>query len=403
MVRIRFKKVKINWSQFFNYVLLILLSSFLLLNFLIALPLTEKLTSVTAFDLNVIEEMWSKEYTLELESEDNSDIAKTKNILFKRLNQYGVEEVSISQEESTLRVVVKTSRPQTYVDELVRNPYRYSIVTRKEDVDFDDEENQLTPYLAENYNETKFDSTTFRQIYVTQLPDSSGNDSYFGIAKPWPNKSGEFREFLNEYQSEYIGVNIDGFVTPIYLSETTVFAIPLNADEQSVEAIDILYNSGRTPTTYQTSDQIVLESEEISIDYIEITIALFVSIIVIYLYTYFTNIYSRDEIMRSLFATLISLAAFLTFLKIKSVPVHSYILLVDAIFLILITNVINHNPESRNYILVGSFISALIFSLLGIGYLRILGGDLIIISLISFLSVTVGNYYINKIIAYFKK
>jgi preprotein translocase subunit SecD len=403
MRKIRIKTPTIKWGEFFNYVFLILLSSLLLLNFLIALPLTEKISDVTAFDLNTVEDMWGQEYVLELESEEPADIRKTENILFKRLNNYGVEEASIYQDGNVLTVRVKTSKPETYVDELVRNPYRYSIVTRKDDVDFEDEENQLAPYLAENYNETQFDSRTFRNIHVTKLPDSSGTDSYFGIAKPWTHKGGEFKKFLQEYEEEYIGVNIDGFVTPIYLSDSSVFAITLNADDQSVQAIDILYNSGRIPTTYEVSNQENIEVSSFDINYIEVTIALFISVIAIYLYVYFMNLYSRYEIARSLFATLLSLATFLAFLKLRSVPVHEFILLIDAVLLILLTNIINHNPESRNNILIGTFTIAIIFNLLGIGYLKILGGDLILISVISFLSVSIGNFYINKIIEFFKK
>ncbi len=403
MRKIRIKTPTIKWGEFLNYVFLILLSSLLLLNFLIALPLTEKITDVTAFDLNTVEDMWGQEYMLQLESEDPADIRKTKSVLFKRLNDYGVEETSIFRDENILTVRVKTSKSQTYVNELVRNPYRYSIVTRKEEVDFEDEENQLAPYLAENYNETQFDSTTFRNIYVTQLPDSSGTDSYFGIAKPWLNKAGEFKKFLQEYEGEYIGVNIDGFVTPLYISDPSVFAITLNADDQSVEAIDVLYNSKRIPTTYEVINQKIIEVNNFNIDYIEVTIALFISIIAIYLYVYFMNIYSRYEIVKSLSTTLLSLATFLTFLKLRFVPVHGFVLLIDAVLLILLTNIINHNPESRNNILVGSFTIAIIFYLLGIGYLKILGGDLIVVSLVSFLSVAIGNFYINKIIEYFKK
>jgi hypothetical protein len=403
MRKIRIKAPTIKWDKFFNYVFLIILSSLLLLNFLIALPLTEKISDVTAFDLSPVENIWSQEYVLKLESEEPADIRKTENVIFKRLNDYGVEEASIFKNENVLTVRVKTSKPQTYVDELVRNPYRYSIVTRKEEVDFDDEENQLAPYLAENYNETEFDSRTFRNIYVTQLPDTSGSNSYFGIAKPWVNKAGEFKQFLQKYEGEYIGVNIDGFVTPIYLSESTIFAIPLNADEQAVEAIDILYNSGRIPTTYEVASQENIEVNGFDINYIEISIALFISIIAIYLYVYFTKLYSRYEIVRSLFATLLSLATFLTFLKLRSVPIHEFLLLIDAVLIILLTNTINHNPESRNNILIGSISIALIFNLLGIGYLKILGGDLIVVSLVTFLSVSIGNFYINKITEYFKK
>jgi hypothetical protein len=405
MRKIRFKKITIDWKQFFNYVFLIILSSSILLSFLIALPLTERLTDVVAFDLNVANEYWSKEYIIDLQSEEVSNIRKTKNILFKRLNNYNVEEVSITNTQDVITVVVKTTQPQTYVDELIRNPYQYSIVTRKEDIDFDDEENQLAPYLAENYNNTQFDTKTFRSIHVTQLPSSSGEDSYFGIAKPWPHKAPEFKNFLEKYQGEYVGVNIDGFVTPIFVTEetNTVFAIPLNADKTGVEAIDILYNSGTIPTTYEVTAQNPIDVEQSRINYIEVTIALFISILAIYLYTYFTGIYDKDMVLRTLFTTLFALSLYLTFLKITLLPVHVFLLIIVAVLIIMLTKLIGQNHESRSSLLITGVIFSVVFNLLGIGYLKILGGHLLAITAISYLAVLIGNLYVNKVSEYFKK
>lgn len=405
MRKIRFKKIHIDWKQFFNYIFLILLSSGILLSFLIALPLTERLTNVVAFDLNIANEYWSKEYVLDLKSEEKSDIRNTKNILFRRLNDYNVEEVSITNSDNIITVVVKTTKPQTYVDELIRNPYQYSVVTRKDDVDFDDEENQLAPYLAENYNDTQFGSSTFRTIHITQLPSSSGEDSFFGIAKPWPHKSSEFKDFLEGYQGEYVGVNIDGFVTPIFVTEeaSTVFAIPLNADDAGVEAIDILYNSGSIPTTYEVTEQNLIEIEQSRVNYIEVTIALFISILAIYFYTYFTGIYEKDMVMRTLFTTLFALSLYLTFLKITLIPVQVFLLIIEAVLILMLTKLIEQNPESRNSLLITGVLFSLLFNLLGIGYLKILGNHLLTITVISYLAVLVGNLYINKVSQYFKK
>lgn len=403
MARIRFKKTKISWGQFFNYVLLIILSSTILLTFLIALPLTEKLSDIQAFDLNITDSFWSKEYTLDVKDADKSDIRRTKSVIFKRLNDYRVEEVSIYQEDSQLRIVVKTTKSKEYVEELIKNPYRYSIVTRKEEVDFEDEENQLAPYLEENYNETQFDSKAFRNIYITELPNSGGGKSYFAIAKLWPNKSGEFKSFLQEYKDKYVGVNIDGFVTPVYIPDGTIFAIPLSSDKSRIDIIDILYNSGNIPITYELKEQRDIEVNLLNIDYIQISIALFVSIIAIYLYLYFSKMYSTDLILRSLFTTLLSLAIFLGFLKIGNLPVHTFIILIDAVILILITNILQQNDDSRITVSIVAFLIAIIFSTLGIGYLKIVATHLTFISATAFLSVEIGNFYIDKVTNYLKK
>jgi hypothetical protein len=406
MKKLKFKKIKfnINWKNFFNYILLILLTSLILLNFLIALPLTESIAEIRAFDLNVVNDYWSKEYVLELDSENSAEIRKTKNILFRRLNNYGVEEVSVYQENSQLRVVVKTSKDQTYVDELVRNPYQYSLVTRKEEVDFEREENTLAPYLVENYNETEFDASAFRNIYITELPNSSGDKSYFGIAKPWANRSGQLKDFLSEYMEQYIGVDIDGFVTPIYVNDPSQLAIVITAEnEEGVEAINLLYNSGNIPVGYELTSQNELDVKKFDVNYIEITVAVFVSILAIYIYRYFTKIQSKKETIKTMFVTLLSLAMFLSVLKIINSPVHIFILLIDAVVIILFSNILYQNPESRYPLLISAFLIGLVFKYLGIGYLRIWGSDLLMISIVSFISILLVNLFINKLSFYFKK
>lgn len=406
MKKSEFKKIKfnVNWKNFFNYILLILLTSLIILNFLIALPLTESVAQIRAFDLNIVNDYWSKEYILELDTEDSSEITKTKNILFRRLNNYGVEEASIYQEGSQLRVVVKTSKDQTYVDELVRNPYQYRLVTRKEEVDFESEENALAPYLGENYNETEFGASTFRNIYITELPNSSGSKSYFGIAKPWINRSRQLKDFLSEYTEQYIGIDIDGFVTPIYVNDPSQLAIVIAAEnEEGREVINLLYNSGNIPVSYQVTSQNELDVRNFNINYIEITVAVFVSILAIYIYTYFTQIYSKQETIKTMFVTLLSLAMFLSLLKIINTPVHIFLLLVDAVVIILFSNILYQNPESRYPLILSGFLIGLIFKYLGIGYLRIFGSDLLIISIVSFISILLVNLFIDKLSFYFKK
>lgn len=403
MKKIRFKKTTINWKNFFNYLFLVALSSGILLSFLIALPLTEKLTDIAAFDLNVAENIWSKEYILNTNTDNKSDIEKAKNIIFKRLNDYGVEEISITNNDQQIKVVVKTTKDETYVDELAKNPYVYKIVTRKEDVDFDDTENQYAMYFAENYDDTQFDSTIFRNIFVTRLTTSAGDKSYFGIAKPWPNKTKTFKEFLQENANEYLGVDIDGFVTPVYISDPNVFAIPLTEDSNSLDVVKILYNSGSMPISYEFSEENILETATLDINYVEVTIAIFVSIVLIYLYLYLTKVYNTDTVFRSLFTTLFSLALLLSYLKITGNEIELSILIMTAVITIFLTNTLQQNIESRDLMSMTILFLGILFYTLGIGYLHILGNQLIAVSIITFVSVIIGNFYINKVLVYFKQ
>lgn len=418
MKKIRFKKIQINWGSFFDYLVLIILSSLILVNILIALPLTEKLTDIVAFDLNISQDYWSKEYFLDLESNDINDIQKTRNVISKRLNQYGVEEFSIyliNDEDNTkvdeeeniidndLHIIVKTTQPQIYVEELIRNPYQISIVTRKSEVDFNNEEDPYAQYMGSNYDSTEYDNSIFRNIHMALLPDSNGTDSYFGLAKVWIGKKASFTNFLKEYNNQYIGIEIDGFVTPMYISETNIFAIPLSADETTIKAIDILYNSGNIPTSYTISSQEDLDTEVLELNYIEISIALFVIIVGVYLYLYISKLYSRQTLTLSLISTLLSIATILTIAKITYVPLNPVILLIEAILVIVLTRAVVNNWESRYLITSSVFTISVIFNLIGIGYTKMLAKELITASLLVLLIAIFTKYFVNKIKRYFKK
>jgi hypothetical protein len=417
MKKIRFKKIKLNWRNFFEYILLIVLSSLIVVDLLIALPLTEKLTDIVAFDLNVAQDFWSKEYFLDLESDNLKDIQKTRNIISRRLNKYGVEEFSIylidNQDkviaddtevvDNDLHIIVRTTKPQIYVEELIRNPYQMSIVTRKEDVNFEDEEDPYAQYMGDNYNQTEFNNTSFRNIYIAKLPDSGGTDSYFGLAKTWPTNKSNFTKFLKEYNNQYIGIDIDGFVTPVYVSESNIFAIPLSADETSKDAIDILYNSGNIPTSYTISSQNIVETEVLDINYIEISVALFIIITVIYLYQYITKLYNKNSLVLSFISTILTISTMLTIYKITNLPINPVILLIQAIFVIVLTRALITNRESK-YLITGLlFIISLIFNLIGIGYIKILTKELLTLSLLTLLISVFTEIYMNKISKYFKK
>jgi hypothetical protein len=187
------------------------------------------------------------------------------------------------------------------------------------------------------------------------------------------------------------------------ISDSTIFAIPLGADEESIEAIDILYNSGNIPTSYTISDQKDLEITNSKLDYIEISIAIFVIILVIYGYLYITKLYTTKYLITSLFATVLAIATLLTMLKISFIPVNTYILLIESIIIIILTRVLTTNPESKYLITASTFGISLIMKILGIGYIKIFANDMLIISLLILLCVIFSNYYINNITKYFKK
>jgi hypothetical protein len=119
-------KLDINIKKALGYLLLTVITSLLITSILIALPLTEKLSSKTNFNLNTKNgSYWSKEYFVKVESTNNKDIEKTRDIIFKRLDSFGVEEVSIykenpSESSTNLRIVVNSTKNEGLVSQLIK-------------------------------------------------------------------------------------------------------------------------------------------------------------------------------------------------------------------------------------------------------------------------------------------
>ncbi len=168
------------------------------------------------------------------------------NIFFKRLKGFGVEEISSNIIDNKIHITITSTKDQSLVRELLANRFSAQIVTRKADVNFENSGDQYAYIYATNYDATEWDRSDFRNVYITKLKTNSGEQSYFAIFKLWPNKTEAFKAFLGKYNGQYIGVNIDGFVTP-YLVDTTqqIFAIPISTEDiQQIKVMSLLYNSG---------------------------------------------------------------------------------------------------------------------------------------------------------------
>ena len=166
------KKPKQNIKKILNSFLLILLGALFISTILISLPLTEKVSDKFPFNLTTKnEEYWSKEYVISVNSSDKGEINKVKQIIYKRLRNYGVEKVNIfsdiiSDTESQLRIVVNTTKDRELVYKLVSSQYSFRIVSRKKEVDFDNPENPYAITMRENYEDTEWDYNDFRTVYI---------------------------------------------------------------------------------------------------------------------------------------------------------------------------------------------------------------------------------------------
>ncbi len=389
-----------------NYILIILATSLGITAGLIALPLTEKISERTTFNLLTKEDFYSSaEYYVSLETTDNKEVEKTRDIFFKRLNAFKVEKISIQEIDqdsttTTLRIVVNTTKDLGFVRELILNKYDITLLEKKEDVDFFENEDPYAYLNPENYDATEWDKSDFRNIHITKLRTTDNSYSNFAIFKPWPNKQSAFNDFLAKNEGDYVGVSTDGFVTPylVPLEGDNLFAVPLpTEDEALVEVISILYNSGDIPTNYSMIEENRLEPQVIEIDYIKISIGLFVSLILVYVYILLTKQSTLEILAVPFLATLLTLSIYLSVLKFFNIPIDTFLLPIIGIIIATLIKVVSANDDSVFYIEGGFLVTLSVILLFGYGYMEILAYHLFPLIVLSKISLIISSWYVNKL------
>jgi hypothetical protein len=400
-------KFKFDLKPFLDYISVILVTAFGITTILIALPLTEKITEKTSFDLLTKDSnYWSAEYILKIESTESLHIETTRDILFNRLRKFNVERAKIYNEgedsdgSTYLRVAVTSTLPKELVKELISNRFDVQIMTRKEDVDFFDEENQYAYLFSDNYDPTEWDRSDFRNIYITELKTSSNEYANFALFKLWPNRQSEFAKFLEQHKGEYLGVSIDGFVTPylVPFDDFNTFAVPISTDnEMQVEAIDILYNSGIIPANYSIESEKDTTPEIVDANHIKISIGLAISLLLTYIYLFMIKQSDSNLLIKSFLATVLTISTYLTVLKVIQIPIDTFLLPILAILSFLLTKVLAENDDSTYYIAFGLILLLLLMRFLGIGYIPILATHLIALIVLSKIFLILSDWYIYKV------
>ena len=403
----KFKVKKSNSKSIFSYLISVLISSVILALVLISLPLTERVTSSATYDLvNKNNMYWAKEYILELDTESSvkkeQDIEKTRSILQKRLRVFGVEESSVTlftqDDTQNLRVTVQTSKSKELVDALIKSPFLINIVTRKDDVNYEDQENPLTPYLAENYNTTEFTRKNFRNVYITKLKNSANEYSYFALFKIWPWEN-EWETFLNDNVGQSVGVDIDGFVTPVQVTaDQGLFAVPVSATEREYAHVtSILYNSGVIPLKYSVTEEQEVLVENAEIDYIKLTEGILVAILFIYIYLLLIEKTPKDILLRSGISTIVTVSLWIAYLKISGIPIDIFLLSIEVITIVALIRIITENVESRMIVTILIALISSLCILLGSGYVKLFANDLLLLLILSNLALSISTFYLLNV------
>ncbi|WKZ30816.1 MAG: hypothetical protein QY318_03125 [Candidatus Dojkabacteria bacterium] len=441
-------------ATIFGLLFTILVTSMLISAALIAMPKTERFTPDNRFDLNVKDDKyWAKRFVLELtvKKEDEGDTTEkvevTKGIIQRRLDRYDVEQVSIktlhdyeptSAEETVedivnqieeqedvqgaedsgdnekaeedikvyIEVSATSSRDQASITRLIGSRHYLKIMTTTPAAL--NSEDQLAAYLPENYDRTQFTRRSFRNIEIKQLSTTTeGEDAFFAIYKSWPHNALAWRDFLGDNAGKTIGIAIDGFVTPYPVpiefdpdlknpQQNPIFAPGVTQDPAEAQILDILYNSGVIPVEYSIISNEDAEVKTYEIDYIEVSAAFILSVIVIMAYSYFRN---RGDKGRSLLFMLTSVAAFAFYvavLKILSLPIDLPILLLEGLSIILLAKVLAYRTRSVLLIDLPVIMFFALLSFYGSGYTGIYGMHMTVIAFAMMLMVPVLDTYINK-------
>ncbi len=400
-------KINFNIKPILNYLAIILTTAIAITTVLIALPLTEQISERTSFDLFTKDNYyWSSEYFLTLQTPEEKAVEQTRDILFKRLDGFEVEKISVrdlGQDEtgnSTIKVVVNTTKDPELVKELIVNRFDVQIVTKKEEVDFFSGEDEYAYLFAENYNPTEWNRSDFRNIHITQLRTANNESSYFAIFKPWPNKQESFLNFLNSHRGEYLGVSIDGFVTPylVPFEEQNVFAVPVTQEEEEqIKALSILYNSGVIPVNISLESENELTPQIVRLDHIRVGIGLIISFVLLYTYMVLFKKADIDILKKSFLATVITLSIYLTILKLFAIPIDTFLLPIIGILIALLIKVISTNKDSVVYIEIGLISVLMLVMLLTYGYMNILATHLIALIILGKACLIVSGWYLDKI------
>lgn len=431
------KRKFIESSRFF---LLSVTSAFILTSIFIALPKTELLSDSIPFDLNVKEKSyWKRSYTLEVEikNEDKKFAEKklneTKDILHKRLRDYGVEEVRITDfvpeevdvtEETAegeavepqvskryIKVTVQSAKDQLSVESLIRNRTYIRLMLPKEGA-FDNPEDQFAQLLPDNYTPTQFTRHDFRNVLIKALPTTTGETAYFAVYKVAPLSRSAWGDFLEENAGQTIGIAVDGLVYPydvpfefgqdlsLSAAQGTAtrpdFAPGIAQTKEQAEISDLLYNSGVIPLRYSVTEQKDQKVEAYSIEYEEAALSILAGLIAVIIFSYLRYKERHESVVRYAFTLLLIYSFWLAILKFFNTPVDLFMLALDGMILIPLVKILTFRGRNQYRIEIGLLLILFVARMFTDGYAHLAADSLLKLSVAAIILIPLTNYYLNN-------
>lgn len=355
---------RINIKKIFQYLTLTVVSAIVILFVLASLPFTEKYLKTTSLNVIVSDtSLASKQYKAEITFTDDQLkdkwklINETKDTLYSRLRNYGVEYIRIEYQETeqkkgNILVSVYTTKDITKVQSLVSTRGDIKIMVKKDEANFDDEKNQYAKYMESNYNETGLTKDDFRTFYVTQLKTTSGDQAYFAILKPYIWKESKYDKFLIDNSGKEGGFSLDGFVTPTTIpvysanvsagSAKPIFAVGVASDNDTAILQDIVFNSGDIPIDYSFKEATDIKINGPKFDYYKVFALAIVCVAISSVILLYTN---KEFRFKSLVSAAFAFITVVNILKFTQTPTLSLTLLIALILSVIFAFYLDMNEE----------------------------------------------------------
>lgn len=385
---------KLPLRKVLSVVLLAFITAFFISSAFVALPLTERINKAAGFDLIIKDNVYEKEYLLDVRiprnKADRADeyVNKTKNVLFNRLRKINTEKILIKESENSkegdenyfyrrLNVKVRTNVIEDQLDALVTSRSNLVLVVPKEGFNPNTAQNQIDQFLASNYVSTDFNRATFRNVYIKKLPTQGGTEAYFAVFKVWPHKSSEFDNFMDEYAGQIIGVKVDDFVTPVTVplaydkslagTQTggKVFSVTVASTPEQAKIADILYNSGFIPQSYEVSSQSRTNIERINVNYTNVFLATLAGLALVFIYIYYRNERSLGKVVSFAALSIVTVSTWIAALKLLKVEVDPELLMLEVLSILILIKLASYRSYNFFKIEIMSLLLLVIAYLFG--------------------------------------
>jgi hypothetical protein len=382
--------------------------------FFISIPFTENYIAQYTYNLSLKSQLYSYErFKIELEDKGQSD--NYISIVKSRLTQAEIERFNIEKkDDESIEVMTWSTKDQYMIQSLLSTDGSVTIMTLKEGIDLNDENNIIAAYIEDSYDKTDINRDYFRRIIVRQSPTSQGGLAYFLVFKPTIDKQDEIEAFITNNQGKQIGINIFGYVTPYQVNGPDL-VVGVGSDEKDKLLSSAIFNTKPIGTKITTTSEETQSNvqpygffEFINNNYSNLTavFALLTVLAAIILGVLNKNKYRVSLIM--LFSTILTLSIWLAYLKITNSAIDLFTIIVCGVVIIInnFASSLIKSIDARVIKLLAIIAITILAPLLvplfitGVGFVDIIANKLIWVILLSEVILELFKLYLQNLTIY---